>query len=178
MERQIALLRGINVGGHNRIAMAALRGWLEDLGHTEVRTHLQSGNVIFTSRESPEKAARDIEEVIHRQLGLDLRVLVRTRDELAAVVARDPFGEIATDPARYLVTFLAETPDPAGIDDLGPASFAPDAFHVEGREVYVWCPEGVRHTKLTHAFWQRRTGFAATARNWNTVTRLLSLADG
>ncbi|GAB3276115.1 DUF1697 domain-containing protein [Parasphingorhabdus pacifica] len=177
MSRRIALLRGINLGKHNRIGMAELRGMVDELGYTDVRTHLQSGNLILTGADSPEGTARKIEEQITRHLGLEIRVMVRTRDEIAAIVELDPLGEIVTDPARYLVTFFAEVPDPALLHRIDPSAHAPDVFRVDGREIYLWCAGGVRNTKLGNAFWEKQLGVAGTARNWNTVTRLLSLAD-
>jgi uncharacterized protein (DUF1697 family) len=178
MASHVALLRGINVGGHNRIAMAQLRELLQALGYEDVRTHLQSGNAVFaTAGTPPEQAAREIEDQIARSLGLGVRVVVRTRDELAEVVAANPLGEVASDPARLLVTFLSAAPERGLLGELAPADFEPDVFAVGAREIYVWHPDGVRATRLTNAFWEKRLGVTATARNWNTVTRLLALAD-
>jgi uncharacterized protein (DUF1697 family) len=178
MTKQVALLRGINVGGHNRIAMASLRELLRELGYEDVRTHLQSGNAVFaTDGTRPERTGREIEGRIARDLGLEVRVVVRSRDELAEVVAANPLGEVASDPARMLVTFLSEAPARELLSGLDPADFEPDVFELRGREIYVWHPEGVRATRLSNAFWERRLRVTATARNWNTVTRLLELAD-
>lgn len=174
----MALLRGINVGGHNRVPMAELRALVEGLGHTEVRTHLQSGNVIFTSARDPGRIATEIEEGLVQRLGLGIRVLVRTRDELAEVVAANPLGFVATEAARHFVGFLSAAPDPQRVAALEPADHEPDQFRVLGREIYLWCPGGARDTRFTNAFVERRLGVTATARNWNTVTRLLALADG
>jgi uncharacterized protein (DUF1697 family) len=178
MARQIALLRGINVGGHNRIAMASLRELLGELGYGDVRTHLQSGNAVLSAPGSPpERTGREIEGRIARDLGLEVRVVVRTSDELAEAIEGNPLGELATDPARMHVTFLSAAPERSLLEELAPADFEPDVFAVGTREIYVWYPDGVRATRLTNAFWERRLGVTATARNWNTVTRLLALAD-
>ncbi len=177
MTRQIALLRGINLGNRNRVSMARLRESLGQLGYEAVRTHLQSGNVVFTTGTAPARAERDIAERLAEELGVRVPVLVRTRDELAEVVARDPLREVVDDPARYLVTFLGEAPAPHRIDELNPAEFVPDRFRIVGRECYLWCPDGLRRTRLTNAFLEKHFDVTATARNWNTVTRLLTLAD-
>ena len=176
--RQVALLRGINVGGHKKIEMARLRQIVQALGFDDVRTHVQSGNVVFTTDTTPEQAAREMERQIAEELGLTVRVLVRTRDELARVVERNPLRDVASDPARFFVTFLSVEPDASRLREIDPAAFAPDTFAVGEREIYVWCPNGLRETRLTHAFWEKLLATTATARNWNTVTKLLALADG
>lgn len=179
MTRYVALLRGVNVGGHRKIAMADLRGLLSGLGHADVSTYLQSGNALFASaRRGRDKLALEIERAITRELGLTVRCLVRSQADLRRVVAGNPLAATATDPARLLVTFLSDEPDPALLRALDPSAFAPDEFRASEREIYVWYPEGVRNTKLTHAFFEkrlRRGGLVATSRNWNTVTKLLDL---
>ena len=176
--RYVALLRGINVGGRNAIAMARLRELLEALGLGDVRTHLQSGNAVFTAEPAEEQLVHAIEEAIARELGMNVRVLVRSRDELAAVVGADPFRAIATDPAKYLVMFLSEAPDHdvrAGVD---PAGYRPDRFHLGRREIYLWCPDGLSNSELPKVFSEKRLGLLSTTRNWRTVTKLLELAGG
>jgi uncharacterized protein (DUF1697 family) len=172
----VALLRAVNVGGRNRIAMARLRELLEGLGYGEVRTHLQSGNAVFTpSATPPERVAEEIERALADELGLAARVLVRTHAELERAVAANPLLDLASDHARLLVTFLSDAPAREALSELAPADFEPDVFAVGEREIYTWYPEGVRATKLSNAFWERRLGVVATGRNWNTVTRLLEL---
>jgi uncharacterized protein (DUF1697 family) len=177
--RYVALLRAVNVGGNNRIAMADLRELLEGLGYGGVRTHLQSGNAVFTApgTPSPEHLAGEIEEALAEEVGLKVKVLVRTRSELERAIAANPLLDVAEDHARLLVTFLSHAPDPEVLAALVPAEFEPDVFAVGERELYVWYPEGVRATKLSNAFWERRLGVVASARNWKTVTRLLELMD-
>jgi uncharacterized protein (DUF1697 family) len=177
MTRQIALLRGVNVGGNNMVAMAALRELMQDLGYEDVRTHLQSGNAVFTAGTPPAQAAREIEDQLAERLGLRVAVLGRTRDELAEVVDGNPLGEATSEPARLLVNFLSREPDRELLGELDPADFEPEVFGARPREIYVWCPDGVRATRLSYSFWEKRLGVTATARNWNTVTKLLTLAD-
>lgn len=178
-QRHVALLRGVNVGGHQKVPMAHLRELLGELGYGDVRTHLQSGNAVFSAPGTPpERAAQEIEGQLTRSLGLSVRVLVRTAGELARVVAANPLPEAVAEPSRLLVTFLSAPLAPELLRELDPAAFEPDRFGVGEREVYVWCPEGVRAITLSYAFWEKRFGVVATARNWNTVTRLAALAEG
>jgi uncharacterized protein (DUF1697 family) len=177
MKRQIVFLRGINVGGHRRVPMADLRALLERLGYDRVRTHLQSGNVVLESKASPKALARAIEGGIADELGVDVEVFVRTRDELADVIARDPLGDVADNPSRYLVSFLSAKPDPARVREAAAVDVGPERFIVSGREIYAWHPDGVHASKLAKVLSERRLGVTATARNWNTVTKLLELAD-
>jgi uncharacterized protein (DUF1697 family) len=177
MTRHVVLLRGINVGGRRRIAMTDLRDLLTRLGYDDVRTHLQSGNVVLASRASPDQMRRKIERGLTDELAVDVEVFVRTRDELADVLARDPLGEIADDLSRYLVSFLSAEPDPARVREAAAVDVGSERFVVSGREIYAWHPDGVHASKLAKVLSERRLGVTATARNWNTVTKLLALAD-
>ena len=169
----VALLRGINVGRHKRIAMADLRELVGSLGHANVLTHLQSGNVVFSSPRRDVATLRgEFEAGIATRFGLDVRVLVRTHAELARVVATNPFPAAAADPARFLVTFLDPSPTPDRVALVDPAEFGPDEFRFGDGVVYVWYRGGILASKLTDAVWTRRLGVTATSRNWNTVTRL------
>ncbi|MEV0593881.1 DUF1697 domain-containing protein [Nonomuraea cavernae] len=176
MSRQVALLRGVNVGGRNMVSMAKLRELLEGLGFEDVKTHLQSGNVVYTSGKSPEKAAAEIEAALARDLGVNVPVLARTGTRLGEILKADPLGDVADDHALYLVTFLSGKPESKPIKELDPDAFKPDVFKQVGEEIYVWCPNGVRNTKLSYSFWEKKLGLTATARNWKTVTKLHELA--
>ena len=112
------------------------------------------------------------------EIGLAAKVLVRTRAELERAIAANPLLDVADgNHARLLVTFLSHAPDREAVSELAPAEFEPDVFAVGEREIYVWYPDGVRATRLSNAFWERRLGVVATGRNWRTVTRLLELLD-
>jgi uncharacterized protein (DUF1697 family) len=176
--RHIALLRGINLASHRRVAMPELRALLTDLGYGDVRTHLQSGNVVLTAGGPPARLERRLREQIAAGLGVDTPVLVRTRDELADVVARDPLGDVADDPRRYQVSFLSARPARAVERELAAADVAPERVVVSGREIYAWHPGGLQRSRLAALLTDRRLGVTATARNWNTVAALLALADG
>ncbi|MEP6697910.1 MAG: DUF1697 domain-containing protein [Pseudonocardiales bacterium] len=175
--RQVALLRGVNVGGRSTIAMADLRRLVTGLGYEGVRTLLQSGNVVLTASKAPATVAREIEKAIAKELGADPKVLVRTRDELAAVIEGNPMPAAVSNGARFFVTFLSGEPPKGALSELDPVDFAPDEFRGGGREIYLHCPDGVHDSRLARALSEKRLGVIATTRNWNTVTKLLATAD-
>jgi uncharacterized protein (DUF1697 family) len=177
MPTHIALLRGINLGSRNRIAMPALREALAEAGFEDVRTYVQSGNVVLSSRKKPDAVARELRKLVEKRFGLELHVAVRTRAELAKVVQRDPLGKVAKDPKRYQVTFLAKRPSAAVKRALEAAVVEPEQLAVHGREVYAWHPKGVARSKLWSLLAGPKLGVGATSRNWTTVTKLLELAD-
>jgi uncharacterized protein (DUF1697 family) len=168
------LLRGINLGSRNRIAMPALREALEADGLRDVQTYVQSGNVVLSSDDSPDGLARRVGALISDSFGLDIAVVVRTRDQLADVVARNPLGDVAVNPKRYQVTFLEQGLDAATLDKLEALALPDERFVAIDRELYAWHPEGVARSKLWPALAKHKS---ATARNWATVTTLLTLAD-
>jgi uncharacterized protein (DUF1697 family) len=172
----VALLRGVNLASRNRVSMAELRELLESAGLDGVRTYLQSGNVVLRSTARPEAVARECERQIAKGFGLDIAVVVRTQAQLAAVVRRNPLEKVATEPKRYLVSFLAAKPDPAAVERIAAAAVAPERLVAHGRELYAWLPEGVGRSKLWSRLADARLGTVATARNWSTVTSLLELA--
>ena len=172
--RQILLLRGINLGAHNRISMPELRLALEREGFADVRTYLQSGNVVVSSDAPAEAQAR---QALANAFSLEVDVIVRTRDELAEVIARDPLGEVAVNPKRYQVSFLARELDAAALRQLSALAAPSERLVVIGRELYAWHPDGVARSRLWARLAGRQLGVSATARNWTTVTSLLALAD-
>jgi len=171
----VALLRAINLGKARQVAMPRLREILTARGHGDVRTHLRSGNVVLTSRLGEAALAADLSAAIEEEFGFAVPVVVRTGAEIAAVVTGDPFATVATDPARYLVTFLPDAPDPARVDALPPAEGGGD-YLVRGRELYLWLPDGVLQTPLNAWKWDQLLGQSGTARNWNTVRKLAELS--
>ena len=173
MTTYVALLRGINLGSRRRVAMADLRSWLADLGYANVRTLLRSGNVVFRADEDRDTVLAELERRLADGAGFPIECVVRTADELRAVAAADPFGEVADNPSRYLVSFLRGKVVPP---DLAPDAFAPELFHLGEREVYFWVPGGVQRSKVLAAFPDRK-GEVATVRNWNTVTKLLAITQ-
>lgn len=175
--RQVALLRGINVGPHNRVAMPALREVLA-ARFDDVHTYVQSGNVVLSSDISPERTARECERLIAEALGLEVDVLVRTRDELAEVVRRDPLGDVADDPKRYQVSYLEAELSSEAIERIAAVAADRERFVAIGRELYAWHPDGVARSRLWARLADRRLGVKATARNWATTTKLLAMASG
>lgn len=175
--RQVLLLRGINLGSRNRLAMGELRDALAaEPAFEDVRTHLQSGNVVLSSSLEPAHSAHSCELLIERRLGLSVRVLARTAAELEDVVAADPLGAVAADPKLHLVTFMNEPPAPQALAALDELLCAPEQLAVVGRELYTWHPLGIARSKLWNAIAGARLGIAGTARNWGTLTRLLAIA--
>ena len=171
-----ALLRGINVGRNKRIGMADLRSLVEALGHESVKTHLQSGNVVFESPKRSDRALGDaIEQAIASELGMDVTVIVRRSDELAAVVEAGPYGGRTSDHKRIHVAFLSDAPKAAAVKGFGIEEFAPDEMTIVGREAHLLYPHGSARTKLTNAVIEKRLGVRATTRNWRTVQALADL---
>ena len=177
MPRHIALLRAVNVG-NRKVEMARLRALMEELGYADVRTYVQSGNVVFSGPDEPQaQLERRLEEQLEATFGFEIPVMVRSRDELAAIVQANPFRDIATNPSRHAVLFLADEIDPARLDDVDADAYTPEAFQVRGRELHVWAPGGIGTSPLLKVLSERRLGVPATARNWRTVEKLLALAD-
>jgi uncharacterized protein (DUF1697 family) len=178
MERQIVLLRGINIGARKRVAMPELRELLTSAGFADVRTYVQSGNVVLSSTLSEGELASECERLIAERFGFPVEVVTRTRDQVAEVVARNPLREVAEDPKRYQVSFLSAEPSPEGVDRLSALAAESERFVVIGREAYAWHPDGVARSKLWNALAAAGAlGVTATSRNWTTVTTLLAMAD-
>jgi uncharacterized protein (DUF1697 family) len=177
--RHVALLRGINVGKNKRVQMAALRELLDRLGYADVKTLVNSGNAVLTSSKQPATLAKEIKKGIGSQFGIDVQVMVRGRDELAKVVERNPFPEQASEGSRLHVMFLSAAVTKRQLGDIDAAAFAPNRFELSGREIYLWTPNGMMGAAdMFDALSEKRLGVTATTRNWNTVTKLLTLLDG
>ncbi len=177
--RVVALLRGINVGRNKRVDMSQLRELLAELGYSDVKTLLQSGNAVFTCAHAPvDSAATDIESAIAVKLGVQCKVILRTGAELARAITADPFIEIATDPSRHLVGFLSHDPNLDGQETIERLDVAPDRIRIIGRHLYLWCPDGILVSPISKVNLDRTLGVAVTMRNWNTVTKLAALAGG
>jgi uncharacterized protein (DUF1697 family) len=159
--------------------MPALRELLSGAGFDDVRTYVQSGNVVLFSDRAPAAVADELEGLIAEEFGFEVPVVARTGEELAAVVARDPLGDVADNPKRYQVTFLDSELPPEVASRLEALRVEPERLVIDGRELYTWHPEGVARSKL----WAQTAsskglgGVAGTARNWTTVTTLLAMAN-
>jgi uncharacterized protein (DUF1697 family) len=176
--RVVALLRGVNVGGV-KVPMGELRSLLEDVGLGEVRTHLQSGNVIVTAPSGDSRAiAGVIEKAISDGLGLSIRVIVRDRDQMAKVVASNPHLRRGVPPKLLHTIFLEATPAADRVASLDPNRSPADRFSVAEREIFVeYGPAGSGRSKLDLSYFEKTLGVTGTARNWNTVTRLLEMLE-
>lgn len=173
--RYVALIRGINVS-NTQISMERLRKVFAACGFDDVRTYIQSGNVVFTSDARAASCAAGIERRLHRELGKPVGVVVRSPRELAAIVANNPFlVQKGVDAARLSVAFLAGRPKAGGLKVLAARDWGRDRFHHRGKELYLHCPDGFGRSKLATTF-ERLLGVGATVRNWNTVTKLLEMA--
>lgn len=176
MSVHIALLRGINVGGHNALPMKDLAAMFGEAGCSDVRTYIQSGNVVF---EAAPTLARRIAGVITASIGdrfgLEVPVVTRSADQLAAIVSANPYAREGTDEKWLHVAFLADTPSAAGIAALDPQRSPPDEFVVHNAEIYLSCPNGMARTKLTNAYFDTTLGTTSTVRNWRTTLKLLEM---
>jgi len=173
----VAMLRGINVGGHAKVAMADLRAAFAEMGCADVQSYIQSGNVVFRSSKSPAALLATLEHGLDAAFGHGIRVVIRTSSQIADVVGHNPLKGGGREPAKLHVTFLASKPAPSRVADLDPDAFLPDEFRSAGCEVYLHCPGGYGRTKLNNTFFERRLGVVATTRTWSTVTTLSTLAS-
>jgi uncharacterized protein (DUF1697 family) len=155
--------------------MPALREALGGAGFEDVRTYVQSGNVVLTSRAKSETVRRKVEKILGEQFGLDVAVLVRSRAELAAVARRNPLGKVATDPKRYQVTFLSAKLPAKVVRELEETAAEGERVVVSGREVYAWHPATIARSKLWTKLAGKSLGVVATSRNWSTLEALLEL---
>jgi uncharacterized protein (DUF1697 family) len=175
MPRQIALLRGINVGPSTKVGMAPLRDVFAELGFSEIKTYINSGNVVFSGRKA---SVAKLERAIEAEFGFAVPVVLRTRDELAAVLAENPLAKVASNPARHLVLFSGGGKlDAERVADVDRDALKPEVFAIRGREIYAWLPNGVQSSKLLKQVSEKRLGVTLTGRNWRTVEKLLALAD-
>ena len=174
----VALLRGINVGGKNKLPMKDLVGMFDRAGCVTTRHYIQSGNIVFSA--PPALAAKIpalVGAAIAKGFGLRVPVVLRSEKELRAVVAGNPFLEDGVDPDTLHVMFLADKPSKAAVAALDPARSPPDELVVKGREIYLALPNGMGRTKLTNAWFDAKLATVSTARNWRTVLKLVAMCD-
>ena len=177
MTIHIALLRGINVGGHKRVAMSDLRDLLSQLGFMDARSLLQSGNLVFRSNaRTGVNLERLLEAEAEKRLELRTDFLVRSAEEWKAVVARNPFpDEAERDPAHLLVMFLKDAPDGKNVEALQAAITGPEIVRAVGRQAYIVYPSGIGRSRLTSTLIEKKLATRGTGRNWNTVLKLGAL---
>jgi len=179
MTTYISILRGINVSGQKKIRMEDLKALYEGLGFSRIITYIQSGNVIFKTAPGlrisglSEKIEKAIEEKYH----FHVPVIIRTDNEINRILSSNPFlKEQGIILEKLHVTFLEKKPEPIDIKEIQKFNFPPDAFHIIGKEVYLYCLGGYGNTKLSNTFFENKLRVRATTRNWNTVGKLVELA--
>jgi uncharacterized protein (DUF1697 family) len=177
MTNYIGLLRAVNIGSHNQVAMAALRDLLTGLGFAGCRTLLQSGNVVFTGdRTRPADLERALEAAITRELEVSTDFFIRTAKEWQEIVAGNPFPrEAARDPGRLVVMLLKGRPTARAVEELEAAITGDEVMRADGRHAYIVYPNGMGTSRLTNALIERKLGTRSTGRNWNTVLKLHAL---
>jgi uncharacterized protein (DUF1697 family) len=175
----VSMLRAVNVGGSSRIKMDALQRVYESLGFADVRTLLQSGNVVFRSTlDGRERLAQRIVQELERQLGLRIEVMLRTLAEVESIVERGPVLAARADPSKLLVMFLSSVPSAAAQAALlkwHKSKELPEMLELRGPEIYLYYPNGVGRSKLTNAVIESKLDTWGTARNWNTLVKLVEI---
>jgi len=178
MRTYISMLRGINVGGHKKIKMEVLKQLYLELGYTNVQTYIQSGNVIFRTKDTDttELAERIMKQIL-KITGFEVPVLVLKLEELKETIENNPFTSDSTkNAASFHVTFLSATPDTISVEKLESSYYGEDQFELQDKIIYVYCPTGYGNTKLTNTFFENKLKVTATCRNWKTVNELVRLA--
>lgn len=178
MKTYIALLRGINVSGQKSIKMDALKMLMEGLQYHHIQTYIQSGNIVFNCQDtSPEHLQCDIEQCIATAYGFDVPTLVITANKLVSSIAENPFlHNPKNDPKNLHLTFLSAVPVPDVVEALAARDYSPEEYAIEGKNVYVHCPNGYGRAILNNNFLERKLRVRATTRNWKTVCVLSDMA--
>lgn len=177
MALQIALLRGINLGSRNRIKMPELRALCEDLGHDDVETHLQSGNVVLRSSDSLTKTGSALSAAIEKEFGLEVPVVMRSPAQMKKVRDGNPFPDGTAEPKFLNVRFCEKAPPKSAQGRFDPEEFEPERFEFKGKELYSWHPKGMQNSKLARKLDDKALGVLTTNRNWNTVEALVELTS-
>jgi uncharacterized protein (DUF1697 family) len=179
MNRRIAILRGINVGGKRKILMADLRAMFDKMKFSNVHTYIQSGNVLFDLKEEVDnlELAKNIEKAIKEQFGFDVPVIVRTPKEIEKAINQNPLYKDDTDIGHLHLTFLNEEPLTKNKEKLKSYTYEPDKFELIGKDVFIYCEGKYHQSKLTNNFFETKLKVNATTRNWKTVLKLKGLSD-
>jgi len=172
------LLRGVNVGGHKRIAMSSLRALLTRLGYSNVSTILASGNAVISTTDDAARVERTVRGALMEELGMSVDIIIRTYDEIERLVARAPLLEHSDNGSRHFVAFLAEPAGPNTFVKLDGLKLGHERFDIHGSEFTFWCPLGITESVVAKRFATTAASTVATVRNWNTVEKLRArLAD-
>lgn len=175
----ITLLRGINMTGHNLIKMTGLVNLFRKIGYPDAETYIQSGNIVFTCLdESRDNVSLVIRKAIFTEFNLDITVITRTLGDMTKIFSANPFiEEPGFDPSKMAVIFLDLKPSDAQVAKVAGIDYPPDKFHIDGSEIYIYCPNGFGQTKLYTNFFEAKMKVTGTARNWRTITKLLGIAE-
>lgn len=175
----ISMLRGVNVGPHNRVKMDDLRAIYESLRLENPRTYVQSGNVIFRTKEKKlDQLCKKIQDAIEKKCKCRPEVILRTTEEMRKVIAASPFADRPQlEPGKILVTFLAAEPPREAQANLAKFKQYPEELHLKGRELYIYFPNGAGKSKLPWSSVEKLFKVSGTARNWNSVTKMLAMAE-
>jgi uncharacterized protein (DUF1697 family) len=178
MKTYISLLRGINVSGQKSIKMIDLQILFETIGFINVKTYIQSGNVIFKSKLEVNEVIEDIiQKELFKKFGFLVPVIVRSIDEMIEVIDNNPFlKQTEIDYKSVYISFLSEKPNQKLIDNAINTSYLPEIFHIINKEVYLFCPIGYGKTKLSNTFFENKMKVQATTRNWNSTNKLIEMA--
>jgi uncharacterized protein (DUF1697 family) len=180
MAINVAFLRGINVGGHNKIKMADLRGMFESMGFKRVQTYIQSGNVLFASEDDTETLRIQIEQEIEKVFSISINVIIRTALELEGIIENCPFSEeklleaASSKVETFYVSLLLDSPTQEGIEQLGAFQSERDEFRIQNREVYLLLRDGIRNSRLANNLY--KLNVSSTMRNWKTINKINTMA--
>ncbi len=176
MKTYISMLRGINVSGQKKIKMEDLKKLYESLGFKNVKTYVNSGNVKFNCSDNDiSNLINKIERKINNSFGFDVLVFIRTINEMKKLIKNTPFAN--EDPSKIYITFLSDIPIHSLLIEINKIKDISEKFFISGREIYLFCPNGYGRSKLSNNFFERTLNLSATTRNWNTVNKLLELAE-
>ena len=176
MNRKIAILRGINVGGKRKILMADLKALCEKLGIEQIQTYIQSGNLIFNSEKENHELQAMLESSILEKFGFEVPVIVRDSKELQNSINSNPFYHRNADINKLHLTFLKEKPAKEDLEKIASFNYEPDKFKLEENDVFIFCEGKYHQTKLSNNFFEKKLKVGATTRNWKTVLKLLELS--
>ncbi len=176
MQTYIALFRGINVGGKNRLPMKELVPLLQDLGYQNIRTYIQSGNVVFESEGDPEQFSDQISQAVESQCGFAPQVLLLTLDEFEEAINNNPFPQGQSQPKTLHLGFLANEPEAPRLEDIEKLKSPTESFLLKGKVFYLYALDGIGRSKLA-ANSERLLGVPMTDRNWNTVMNIQALTN-